>query len=355
VQGDHAQLAIAEKLVDGVKTRDELRDLLIERGARDEAHATFRQIHFHGYLARVTEPHRAGAIGVVLVEGEITDEEGRPGSVGGKQVAERIRRARRDDDIKALVLRVDSPGGSPYGSELIRRELELTRAAGKPVVVSMGDVAASGGYWVAMAADEVVADPSTITGSIGVIALIPTADKAMEKLAARTGGVSTTWLAGAYDIRRPLDKRFAEIVQMGVDHTYRQFTALAAASRRRGLEDIDAVAQGRVWSGYQAKQHGLVDTLGGLTDALRSAAQRAKLGEDYAVTYLEREPTRFDWLLSLLAVKVAALGGTDAARLMLALDRMPGVAATEQELSWLMQAAGADAGRPLAHCLCAVP
>ena len=169
---------LEHKLVDGLKTRDELRDLMIERGAASADGKTFRQVAFDAYLARQVPRLTGDAVGVVVAEGGIVDGPAPAGTVGGLSTAELIRQARLDDHIKAIVLRVNSPGGSPYGSELIRRELELTRQAGKPVVVSMGDIAASGGYWISMAADEVVADPATVTGSIGVFALLPRADRA---------------------------------------------------------------------------------------------------------------------------------------------------------------------------------
>src|SRR5450755_4160968 len=175
--GDAAKFALSEKLVDALKTRDELRALMIERGARDEDEKTFRQISFDDYLAHVKPTLTGDAIGVVIAEGEIVDGTAPAGTVGGLSTANLIRKARDDKDVKALVLRVDSPGGSVFGSELVRRELELTRAAGKPVVVSMGDVAASGGYWISTASDEIVADAATITGSIGVFALLPTGDQ----------------------------------------------------------------------------------------------------------------------------------------------------------------------------------
>ncbi len=208
-----------------------------------------------------------------------------------------MRKARDDDKIKAIVLRVNSPGGSAFGSELVRRELELARQAGKPVVVSMGDVAASGGYWISMAADEVIADEATITGSIGVVALLPTANGAMDKLGVRTGGVTTTWLAGAYDPRRAFDPRFGQLVQTIIDRAYLDFTTLAASARRTTPGKIDEVGQGRVWSGRQAVERGLVDRTGSLGDALAAAAGRAKLASGHRVQYLEAEPGRLERLL----------------------------------------------------------
>jgi protease-4 len=238
-----------------------------------------------------------------------------------------IQRARQDDSIKALVVRIDSPGGLVQASELIREQLDLTRTAGKPVVVSMGDVAASGGYWIAMGADEVLADAATITGSIGVFGLIPTLDGAMEKLGVSTDGVATTWLAGATDLRRPLDKRLAQVLESVISSNYRQFVDLVAERRKSTPEKINEVAQGRVWTGSQAKDRGLVDTLGGFDAALKSAAKRAGLGESFRVEYIEHEPRGLNRYLSLLFGRVAAtlrdeFGWDLAARLLLAAGDM---------------------------------
>ena len=289
VKGDMAKLALNVKLVDGLKTRDEVRDLLISRGAKDVEGKSFRQVGFEDYLARNRPKVFGDAVGVVVAQGEISDGEAGPGKIGGLSTANLIRKAREDDMIKAIVLRIDSPGGSPYGSELVRRELELTRAAGKPVVVSMGNVAASGGYWISMAADEVIADQSTITGSIGVFSILPTAEKVADKLGIHTDGVTTTWLADAYNPLRAMDPRFKQVVQSSVNHIYDDFTARAALARKTTQAKIDEVGQGRVWTGSQAKERGLVDTVGGYTDALTSAAKRAKLGADYRVAYIERD------------------------------------------------------------------
>jgi len=263
--------------------------------------------------------------------------------------------------VKALVLRVDSPGGSAFGAELIRRELELTRAAGKPVVVSMGDLAASGGYWVATAADEVMADAATVTGSIGVFTLLPTAEKALDKLGVHTGGVTTTWLGAAYDPRRAIDPRFAAVVQSSVDHTYADFIARVAAARQRSPAQIDAVAQGRVWTGAQALQRGLVDRLGSYRDALVVAAQRGKLpgadNADFRITYLEREPGRLQQLLELIGSPVLEVLA-DQVRASWPNSGLPLQAARElqHELVWLADLS--QQRRPYAlavHCLCSDP
>ena len=298
-------------------------------------------------------------MGVVVAQGEISDGRAPAGRIGGLSTAELIRKAREDDKIKALVLRVDSPGGSAFGSELVRRELELTRQAGKPVVVSMGDVAASGGYWISMAADEVIADEATITGSIGVVSLMPTAQGALDKLGVHTGGAGTTWLAGAYDPRRALDPRYAQLMQTAVDHVYLDFKTRVAAARKSTPEKIDAVAQGRVWSGKHALERGLVDRVGNLGDALQAAASRAKLAAGPRVQYVEAEPGRLQRLLQGLGVTVGTLAASpvDLQGAMLALGLIsPLAGGVLQDLGWLAEVAQRrEPFAALTHCLCGAP
>ena len=355
--GDTAKLAQNAKLVDGLKTRDELRQLLIERGTKDEKRKTFRQVSFEDYLARQSAKTSGDAVGVIVAEGEIVDGTASAGRVGGRSTSELIRKARDDDKIKAIVLRVDSPGGSAFASELVRRELEVTRAAGKPVVVSMGDVAASGGYWISMASDEVIADPATITGSIGVIALLPTGDKALDKLGVHVAGVTTTWLGGGFDPRRPLDPRFADLVQLSINHVYADFTGKAAQARKTTPQKIDAVAQGRVWTGAQAKERGLVDRVGSFGDALAAAASRAKLAEGYRVTYVEREPGKLERALAMFNQAAAGVLAEQFALRLAPLGVPLGMAhEVQQELGWLAELA--DGRKPFAavtHCLCGRP
>ena len=355
--GNAAKVALDAKLVDGLKTRDEVRAMMIKRGAPDESNKTFRQVSFDDFLARNPPKLFGDAVGVIVAAGDITDGTGGPGIVGGRSTADLIRRAREDDEVKAVVLRVDSPGGSAYGSELIRRELELTRAAGKPVVVSMGNVAASGGYWISMAADEVIADPGTITGSIGVFALLPTAEKVGDKLGIHTAGVTTTWLADAYNPLRPLDPRFTQLVQSSINHVYSEFTTKAAQARKTTPQQIDSVGQGRVWTGVQAKEHGLIDRLGSYGDALKSAAARAKLGTDYRVAYLERDGSFFERLLMRMGV-AADTAITVQVKLGLLPEIVPpaATAGAMKDMAWL--AGMADPKKPFAavtHCLCGEP
>ena len=362
--GNAAKLALLEKAVDGLKTRDEFRELMIQRGAKDEESKSFRQVSFDTYLGTLRPKLTGDAVAIVVAEGEISDANAPPGHIGGRSTAELIRKVRDDDRAKALVLRVNSPGGSAFGSELIRRELELTRQAGKPVVVSMGNVAASGGYWISMAADEIIADPATVTGSIGVFAMLPTGEKAMEKLSISTGGVTTTWLGGAYDPRRGLDPRFAQMVQSAIGNIYTEFTTKAAAARKTTPEKIDEVGQGRVWTGNQAKERGLIDRTGSLGDAIKSAGSRAKLGDDARITYIEVERSRFEKLISQMGgaqmeAWINSLIG-NAAHNALPIAAVPGVALEAQrDLAWLMNVAdhAKRSGNPFtayAHCLCKV-
>jgi len=297
--GDLAELALQQKLVDKLATQDEFRAVMIERGAADEDEHTFRQVSLEdyvGFLDRETLPlDPRPKVAVVVAQGEIVDGDQPPGLVGGYSTAELVRDAREDENVKALVLRVDSPGGGVFPSEQIRREVELTRAAGKPVVVSMGDVAASGGYWISMNADEIWADPSTITGSIGIFGLIMTIPDTLAKVGVHVDGVATTRIAGAFDPTRPLDPQVGAVIQSVIDDGYREFIGKVAEARASTPEAIDEVARGRVWSGAQAKDRGLVDQLGGLREAIASAAAKASLGDDgYAVKYVEKELSPFE-------------------------------------------------------------
>ncbi|MFB9241179.1 signal peptide peptidase SppA [Massilia antarctica] len=355
--GDTGKLSLTSKLVDGLKTRDEIRAMMIARGAPDDDGKSFRQVAFDEYLMRMRPALMGDGVGVIVAAGEISDGNAPAGAIGGLSTANLIRKAREDKQIKAVVLRVDSPGGSAFGSELIRRELELTRAAGKPVVVSMGSVAASGGYWISMASDEVFADRATITGSIGVFAILPTAEKVVDKLGIHSAGVTTTWLADAYNPMRPLDPRFAQLIQSSVNHIYSDFTTKAAAARKTTQPKIDEVGQGRVWTGVQAKERGLVDTIGSYTDALKSAARRAKLADGYRVAYIERDIPPFERVLTMFGASAA-----QAVNIEVKLGLMPtglpssAVAEVSKELGWLSDMT--QARKPfsaITHCMCTAP
>jgi len=298
-KGDLAKLALEQKLVDQLATRADARKYLRESGVAD-GNEGFRQVDFKNYLAMLVPEglaHFGSQVAVVVAQGEIVPGEQPPGMVGGRSAAQLVRAAREDARVKAVVLRVDSPGGDAYSSELIRREIAQTRAAGKPVIVSMGDVAASGGYWIAMDGDEIWAEPTTITGSIGIFGLVLTIPETLSKIGVHTDGIGTTPLAGTFDIRRPLSPQLESILNSVIRHGYDEFIGRVATARKRTPEEIDAIAQGRVWSGSQAKERGLVDKLGGLGDAIAAAAARAKLGAAYQVRYVEREPSAWERFL----------------------------------------------------------
>lgn len=354
--GDLGQLALDEKLVDGLKTSQEIEQMLIERGAADSEGTSFRQIDLASYLAHVARQNLGvdsrPQVAVVVAQGEITDGEQAPGTIGGVSTSALLRQAREDENIKAVLLRVDSPGGGVFPSEQIRREVELTKAAGKPVVVSMVNVAASGGYWISMNADRIFADESTITGSIGIFGLWMTAPRALEKIGVRADGVGTTPLAGAFDPTRPLDPNVGILVQSVINKGYADFIGKVATARGTTPAAIDVNARGRVWSGAQAKERGLVDELGGYDAALAHLVGLAKLEEGkYGVSYIEKPLTPFEQFL-------VGLGGNASTRGMLH-ALVPGsllvnpatLAKVERELAWLDRS-GQSPVRAVAHCLC---
>ena len=359
--GDIARHALEMKLVDGLKTREELDQLLTERGLADEddEHG-FRSVSLGGYLAHLDGRRlpidKRPQVAVVVAEGEITGGEQPAGSIGGVSTAALLRQVRDDEHVQAVVLRVDSPGGEVFASEQIRREVEQLKAAGKPVVVSMGDLAASGGYWISMNADRIYADPSTITGSIGIFGMFPNFTRTLDKIGVHTDGVSTTRIAGAFDVTRPLDPQVGRVVQAVIDKGYADFTGKVAAARGKPVEEVDAVARGRVWSGAQAKDRGLVDELGDLGDAVADAATRAKLGEKgkFRVTYIDKPATPFAQFLAGFAgsrVGAALLQDSGLARAALA-QAMP---EAEAQLRFVENALKDRNGTPvksLAYCFC---
>ncbi|WP_145479040.1 signal peptide peptidase SppA [Stenotrophomonas rhizophila] len=360
--GDLAKFALQQKLVDGLKTREEVEDLLADRGVADEdADGGFRNIDLDGYLAQLdlrrSPVDSRPQVAVVVASGEIAGGDLPAGRVGGESTSALLREARDDDNVKAVVLRVDSPGGEVFASEQIRREVVALKAAGKPVVVSMGDLAASGGYWISMNADRIYADPSTITGSIGIFGMIPNLSRSLDKIGVHTDGVGTTRFAGAFDITRPMDPAVGQVIQSVINKGYADFTGKVADARNKPVEAVDEVARGRVWSGAQAKERGLVDAFGGLKDAVADAANRAKLGgpDKVRVRYIEKAATPFAQFLSGFAGSHAGawmLGETGMARIMLARS-MPEV---DTQLRFVEDAArdprGSAPVKALAYCFC---
>ena len=359
--GDLAQYALRQKLVDGLKTEEQVDDILADRGIADaDAEDGFREITLDGYLRHIDRGIAAvderPQVAVVVAEGEITGGEQPPGTIGGESTAELLRATRDDDQVKAVVLRVNSPGGEVFASEQIRREVAALKDAGKPVVVSMGDLAASGGYWISMDADRIYANPSTITGSIGIFGLIPTIPRTLDKIGVHTDGVGTTPFAGAFDITRPLDPQVGQVVQAVIDKGYRDFTGRVARARGRSVGEIDAIARGRVWTGAQARQRGLVDEFGGLQDAIADAATRAKLGKPGAwqVRYIEKGATPFERFFARFAesgMARALLRDSSVAQALLA-RALP---QATHDLRFLDSALQPGRGAPvkaLAYCFC---
>lgn len=313
VQNDPAQLALQLGLVDRLTSRQARNRVLIERfGAMADEPEIPLHISADDYQDRSEKQFKKqGELALIVASGTIMDGEQPEGTIGGDSLAALIREARQDESVKALVLRVDSGGGSAFASEIIRQELQLIRDAGKPLVVSMGSVAASGGYWIAMSADEVWATPSTITGSIGVFGLLPNLAAGLDKLGVHTDGFGTTDLASGLRPDVPLAPEVAQVAQQGVEHIYTRFLQLVAENRGTQPEQIHPVAQGRVWTGAKALELGLVDQLGYLEDALAAAAARAGL-EEYEVRLIERElPPEEQLLRELLgnAAVSSRLGG----------------------------------------------
>jgi len=260
-----------------------------------------------------------------------------------------LRQAREDDKNKAIVLRVNSPGGDAFASELIRREVELTKAAHKPIVVSMGDVAASGGYWISMNGDRIFAQPTTITGSIGIFGLFMNIPNTLAKIGVHTDGVGTTPLADALDPRRPLDPKVGDVLQSLINKGYQDFIGKVSAARHKPENEIDAIARGRVWSGEQALQRGLVDELGGLGDALTAAAQAANLGTNFRVHYVEKPLSAWErFALNLSSDGVAHVAHALLPQMPIGLINQPDIRSQLR----LLQSLGSGKPGVFAYCFC---
>ncbi len=293
-QGNMAEVAVNSGLVDELLSHEEMMARLTDiAGSNGDDYKAYSYINYDDYVdARSAEDsllgNNADKIGVIVAAGNILSGRQPPGKIGSDSLGRLIRDAREDDSIKAVVLRIDSPGGSSFASEVIFQELVSLREAGKPLVVSMGDVAASGGYWIALPADKIWANPTTITGSIGVVAMFPSFEGSLEALGLNMDGIGTTSLSGQFNPAIGLGEDGSELIQLGVDFSYREFLKKVSDNRNMSMSEADELAQGRVWSGIDAYNLGLVDELGDLEQALDSAAELAGLDE-YSVYYIERE------------------------------------------------------------------
>jgi len=326
--GDLAQAALRYGLVDKLADREAFSRRVANVAGADRKRGSFRSVRLADWVAANPARLTGGRIGIVTVAGTIQDGEAGPGTAGGETIARQIREALARGGLKALVVRVDSPGGSALASERIRSALIEAKQAGLPVIVSMGSVAASGGYWVATAGDRIFAEPTTITGSIGVFGVLPTFEASLAKIGVTSDGVRTTPLSGQPDVLGGTTPEFDRLAQTGVEDIYGRFVRLVSTARGIPVARVDEIAQGRVWDGGTARQLGLVDAFGSLEDAVAEAARRAKLDRDAAtIVWLEKPPSWWERLASGWTQQEDA--GQQGARDLLAM-----LGAKQQALAW---------------------
>ncbi|WP_140208930.1 signal peptide peptidase SppA, partial [Vibrio parahaemolyticus] len=315
VDGDLAQLAVKMGLVDELATRQDIRTLFAKEFGSD-GKDSYNAISYYDYLATIRPDYTLANhdIAVVVASGAIMDGQQPRGTVGGDTVASLLRQARNDEKVKAVVLRVDSPGGSAFASEVIRNEVEALKKVGKPVVVSMSSLAASGGYWISMSADKIVAQPTTLTGSIGIFSVITTFEKGFSKLGINTDGVGTSPFSGD-GITTGLSEGASQAFQLGIEHGYKRFISLVGSNRDMTVEEVDKVAQGRVWTGQDALSFGLVDQMGDFDDAVELAAKLANV-TDYGIYWVEEPLSPTELFLQEFMNQVKVSLGVDATSLL---------------------------------------
>lgn len=287
--GDSAKLALEKKLVDKVTSRQEMEQALITAAGKSKDGDWYNSVGIKGYLADVRKHPSLiqNKVAVVVASGSIVDGHQPDGTIGSESMLELLRQVKEDTAVKAVVIRIDSGGGSAFASEIIRAEIIALRDKKIPIYISMGTVAASGGYWIATAGDKIWAQPTTITGSIGVFGAFPTLEKSLQKIGINTDGVGTTELAGTMRLDRPLSEKAGKVVQHSVDNIYQRFITLVAEARAQEVDAINEIAQGHVWTGNKAKEIGLVDELGTLNDVIAAVVAEAKLS-DYQVEFTQR-------------------------------------------------------------------
>lgn len=287
--GDSSKLALEKALVDKLASRQELEAMLIKEAGKSKDGDWYNGVGVKSYLADIRKHPKNDThkVAVLVAAGSIVDGHQPDGSIGSESMLELLRQVKDDEAVKALVIRIDSGGGSAFASEIIRSEVIALRAKKIPIYISMGTVAASGGYWIATAGDKIWAQPTTITGSIGVFGAFPTLEKSLQKIGINTDGVGTTELAGTMRLDRALSEKAGKVVQQGVDNIYQRFITLVANARQQDKKSIDEIAQGHVWTGIKAKEIGLVDELGTLKDVIAAIAQEAKL-DNYQVEFVQR-------------------------------------------------------------------
>lgn len=301
-KGDPATLAWQSGLVDGLKTRKEIRDHLIALSSVDEE-VDFSQIKLNDYLrangVSKQEEKATDSIAIIVAEGPIVGSQQPGGAIGADSIGKQIRKARLTSDIKGMVLRINSGGGSAFASELIRQELLTFKESGKPLVISMGSVAASGAYWIATAGDEIWAAPTTLTGSIGIFAAIPTFEKSLAKLGIQSDGVGSTALSGSTNITRPINPQLAQALQLSLERGYQKFLEIVSQGRGMDLHQVNKAAEGKVFTAAQAMDLGLLDNIGHLDEAVDAAATLAGL-DDYSVQTIKKPGSMVNSILELL-------------------------------------------------------
>jgi len=359
--GDLVKIATDRKIVDkvGDRTMFGKRVAKLAGADEDEGPGAFKHTSLKDWVA--ANPAKTGGdeVQVVTIAGTIVDGEAGPGTAGGDRIEKLLHDGLKRDNVKALVVRVDSPGGSAFASEQIRRAIEEYRARKIPVIVSMGNVAASGGYWVSTAGDAIFAEPSTITGSIGIFAVLPSFERALAEYGVKADGVATTPLSGQPDVFGGFNSTVDTFIQGTIEHDYRRFLALVGKARGMSVDQVDNIAQGRVWDGGTARQIKLVDRFGSIEDAIAEAAKRAKLGKDsYSVKYLETEPDPFEQFVSGMFAPaeeekqatglVARLAWQQRAALGQVLGDLKVLGGTEGVQAWCLECSGALPPRHIA-------
>lgn len=360
--GNLVKVAIDRKIADKVGDRAAFgkRVAALAGADDDEGPGAFKHTNLKDWVA--ANPAKSGGdeVAVVTIAGTIVDGDAGPGTAGGDRIEELLHKGLKRDNLKALVVRVDSPGGSAFASEQIRRAIEEYRKRKIPVVVSMGNVAASGGYWVATAGDTIFAEPSTITGSIGIFAVLPSFERALAEYGVRADGVATTELSGQPDILGGFNSTVDTFIQGSIEHDYRRFLALVGKARGMSVDQVDEIAQGRVWDGGTARQIKLVDRFGSIDDAIAEAAKRAKLKDGgYSVHDLQTEPDPFEQLVSSMFAPtedgqqqgrglVARLAWQQKAALGQALGDVQVLSGAQGVQAWCLECSGALPPRSIA-------
>mgnify|MGYP001029591672 CR=1 FL=1 len=310
VDGDTAKLALKTGLVDRIWTRPQLQSHLAALAGTSSGR-DYTSISSADYLRLIGPAAQGGStalnkVGILVAQGNILPGKQPSGVVGGDTLADLIKVAREDATVKAVVLRINSGGGSAFASEIIRQELLELKKSGKPLVVSMGTMAASGGYWIAADADQIWAAPTTLTGSIGIFGAIPTFENTLAELGIHSDGIGTTPLASGLNLARPLSPQLQATIQLSVDHGYRQFLAIVQQGRKIDRQQLESIAEGRVFDGRTAQKIGLVDELGGLDEAVAAAADLAGIADDFEPYPIRRSPSLGEWMLEKLAAEQQA-------------------------------------------------